>query len=111
MHIRQPEWCIANNGSLFASCIAAGIYATNTAEACHYITQHSHCEVVVLDGNKQLEKYINLTAKDYPSLKALVVYAEDVLDQVRNIKLSPLKNNDVRKSGVGSDGVGWDEMV
>ena len=68
---------------MFASCIAAGIYATNTAEACHYITQHSHCEVVVLDGNKQLEKYINLTAKDYPNLKALVVYAEDTLDQVR----------------------------
>ena len=39
--------------------------------------------MVVLDGNKQLEKYINLTVKDYPNLKALVVYAEDALDQVR----------------------------
>ena len=78
----QPEWLIANNGSLFACCIAAGIYATNSAEACHYITQHSKSEVVVLDGNKQLEKYASMTKKDFPFLKALVVYAEEALDQV-----------------------------
>jgi long-subunit acyl-CoA synthetase (AMP-forming) len=78
----QPEWLIANNGSLFACCIAAGIYATNSPEACHYITQHSKSEVVVVDGNKQLEKYASMAKKDFPFLKALVVYAEEALDQV-----------------------------
>lgn len=78
----QPEWLIANNGSLFACCIAAGIYATNSADACHYITQHSKSEVVVVDGNKQLEKYASMTVKDFPHLKALVVYAEEALDKV-----------------------------
>ena len=82
MDIYQPEWVIANNGSIFASCIAAGIYATNSPEACHYITEHSKCEVVVLDGNKQLEKYANRPKTDFPCLKALVVYAEDTLDKV-----------------------------
>ena len=77
----SPEWMIANNGSIFASCIAAGIYATNSPEACHYITEHSKSEVVVLDGNKQLEKYANMPKTSFPFLKALVVYAEDVLDK------------------------------
>lgn len=67
--------------------------------------------MVVLDGNKQLEKYINLTAKDYPSLKALVVYAEDVLDQVRRGQLSTLRKYDMPESGVGPVGVGWDTIV
>ena len=77
----QPEWMIANNGSLFASCIAAGIYATNSPEACHYISEHSKSEVIVLDGHKQLEKYAGMKKTAFPFLKALVVYAEDVLDK------------------------------
>jgi len=39
----SPEWLIANNGAILAGCIAAGIYATNSPEACHYITEHSKC--------------------------------------------------------------------
>jgi long-chain-fatty-acid--CoA ligase ACSBG len=76
----SPEWLIANNGAIFASAIAAGIYATNSPDACHYITQHSKAEVVVLEGNKQLAKYADVPKKDLPSLKAFVVYAEDQLD-------------------------------
>ena len=77
----SPEWLIANNGAMFACCIAAGIYATNSPEACHYITQHSSAEVVVLDGNKQLAKYAGVPKKEFPNLKALVVYGEDAVDQ------------------------------
>jgi long-chain-fatty-acid--CoA ligase ACSBG len=77
----SPEWCIANNGSLLASCIAAGIYATNSPEACHYISQHSKTEVVVVDGNMQLKKYASSAKADFPFLKAIVVYAEEVLDK------------------------------
>ena len=32
------------------ACIAAGIYSTNTAESCAYITNHSKAGVVVLEG-------------------------------------------------------------
>ncbi len=72
----SPEWFIANNGSILAGCIAAGIYSTNTPAACQYITQHSKAEVVVLDGNKQLEKYAQI-ASSCRDLKALVVYGEE----------------------------------
>ena len=70
----SPEWFISNNGSILAGCIAAGIYATNTPEAAAYITQHSKAEVIIVDGNKQLEKYASLPKNSCPSVKAIVVY-------------------------------------
>ena len=64
-------------GSIVAGCIAAGIYMTNAAEACHYITDHSKAEVVVVEGNHQLKKYTNTGAK-LSFIKALVVYREAI---------------------------------
>jgi long-chain-fatty-acid--CoA ligase ACSBG len=57
----SPEWFIANTGSILAGCVAAGIYTTNLAEACHYISNHSSAEVVVVEGNKQVHKHIKCT--------------------------------------------------
>lgn len=72
----SPEWLIANSGAILAGCIAAGIYSTNTADACKYITEHSMAEVVVLEGNKQLEKYSKMGPMEH--LKALVVWGEPI---------------------------------
>mmetsp|Transcript_19225 Transcript_19225/g.32531 ORF Transcript_19225/g.32531 Transcript_19225/m.32531 type:complete len:660 (-) Transcript_19225:312-2291(-) len=74
----SPEWFISTNGAILAGCIGAGIYMTNAADACHYITKHSKAEVVVLEGNKQLQKYCSVNKKDLPSLKAIVVYGEPI---------------------------------
>ena len=73
----QPEWFIANTGSIMAGCIAAGIYTTNTAEACHYVSDHSKAEVIVLEGSKQLVKYTMLPSP-LPHLKCIVVWGEPV---------------------------------
>lgn len=62
-------------------CIAAGIYSTNTPEACSYITKHSQAEVIVLEGNKQLAKYAGAKKSDLPHLKAIVVWDEKAIDQ------------------------------
>ena len=48
---------------------------TNGPEACHYVTNHSKAEVIVVEGNKQLKKYTG-AMKSCPSVKAIVVYAE-----------------------------------
>ena len=74
----SPEWFQAHFGAIAAGGIAAGIYATNGPEACSYVTKHSNAKVVLVDGEKQLEKYYD-TAKDLPDLKALVVYRVDSL--------------------------------
>jgi long-chain-fatty-acid--CoA ligase ACSBG len=74
----SQEWFIANCGSILAGCIAAGIYTTNNAEACHYISAHSQANVVVLEGNKQLQKYASEGAAALSHLKAIVVWGEPV---------------------------------
>lgn len=78
-----PPWLIATNGAILAGCIAAGIYMTNAADACHYVSGHSKAEVVVVEGNKQLAKYTNVAEK-LPSLKALVVYGEAFDPEIAN---------------------------
>ena len=73
-----PEWFFANNGSIFAGGIAAGIYTTNGPESCKYISEHSQAKVVIVEGIRQLAKYYSI-AGDLPNLKALVVYGPEPL--------------------------------
>lgn len=82
----SPEWFIANTGAIIAGCIAAGIYTTNLREACHYISKHSKAEIVVVEGNKQLAKYIE-TRSELSYLKVLVVWGEPV-DSSISVKCS-----------------------
>lgn len=67
-----PEYAIAYMGCIFAGGIATGIYTTNTPLACKYCAQTSNCFVVVADGMKQLQKYIEIQDEFKP--KAVVVY-------------------------------------
>ena len=48
----SPEWMISFYGSIFGFYLPAGVYTTNQPEACHYITEHSDCEVVVLENKE-----------------------------------------------------------
>ena len=73
----SPEWLIANSGSIAAGCIAAGIYTSNIAESCLYISTHSKAEVLVLEDMKQLAKYAGKGAET-PHLKAIVIYGEAI---------------------------------
>ena len=73
-----PEWFFANFGAIAAGGVPAGIYTTNSSEACSYITEHSKAKVVVCEGVKQLEKYYDIS-KSLPELKALVMYGPDKL--------------------------------
>jgi long-chain-fatty-acid--CoA ligase ACSBG len=73
----SPEWLIANSGSIAAGCIAAGIYTSNIADACLYVTTHSKAEVLVVEDMKQAMKYAGKGAET-PNLKAIVVYSEAI---------------------------------
>lgn len=52
---------------------AAGIYTTNSAEACQYCLQNSRANIVVLEDEKQLEKVLKVKDK-LPKLKAIIQY-------------------------------------
>lgn len=45
----SPEWLITFMGSIHAHNLPVGIYTTNNPEACHYVSEHSECELVVAD--------------------------------------------------------------
>ena len=84
-------------GSIIAGCICAGIYATNNPEACKYITEHGKANVVVLEGNKQLEKYASAisegrkdtTTETLPHLTTIVVWGDEAIDAQLIEKCSP----------------------
>lgn len=75
----SPEWLIANLGAVAAGGNAAGIYATNQADACKYIVEHSQGVVVIVENEKQLEKFLSIR-DELPSLKAIVQYTGKVPD-------------------------------
>ena len=74
----SPEWVIADVGCMMAKGLAAGIYATNNAEACQYVSAHSKGEYVLVEGAGQLAKYIDIIKNNVegglPSLKSLIIY-------------------------------------
>ena len=60
----------------FAICsgFAAGIYTTNTAEACLHCAINGQADIIVVEDRKQLEKI--LAIKDQiPTLKAIIQYS------------------------------------
>lgn len=71
-----PEWMFSNFGAMAAGGVAAGIYATNLSDACAYITNHSKAKVVVVEGTKQLAKYVEISS-DIPTVKAIVMYGTE----------------------------------
>jgi long-chain-fatty-acid--CoA ligase ACSBG len=52
---------------------AAGIYTTNSPEACHYCAVRSCADIIVVEDKKQLDKILNIKDK-LPALKAIVQY-------------------------------------
>lgn len=53
---------------------AAGIYTTNTAEACLHCANNGQADIIVVEDRKQLEKI--LAIKDQiPTLKAIIQYS------------------------------------
>uniref|UniRef100_A0A8C6UI25 long-chain-fatty-acid--CoA ligase n=1 Tax=Neogobius melanostomus TaxID=47308 RepID=A0A8C6UI25_9GOBI len=71
------EWLIADIGCIFAGGLAAGIYTTNSPEACQYVAANCEANVVVVEDKKQLDKILQV--KDQlPHLKAIVQYKGDL---------------------------------
>ncbi len=68
----RPEWVIADVAAIFCGAIPAGIYTTNSAEQCRYITDHCDATMAVVENAVQLEKFQSIRAQ-LPKLKHIVV--------------------------------------
>lgn len=73
----SPEWFIADLAAIAAGGKVAGIYPTNTPDACRYITEHSEAPIVVVENQQQLTKYLQIR-DTLPLLKALVLITGEI---------------------------------
>lgn len=69
----SPEWFIADIAVIFAGGFSAGIYTTNSADACLHCLNTSAANIVLVENDVQLQKILQVRDKA-PSLKAVVQY-------------------------------------
>ncbi|CAD6224814.1 GSCOCG00005566001-RA-CDS [Cotesia congregata] len=69
----SPQWFIADIAAIYAGGFAAGIYTTNSPDACQFCAENSRANIIVVEDNKQLEKILEIR-KDLPNLKAIIQY-------------------------------------
>eukprot|EP00095_Tigriopus_kingsejongensis_P011076 snap_masked-scaffold23_size669530-processed-gene-5.1 protein:Tk11076 transcript:snap_masked-scaffold23_size669530-processed-gene-5.1-mRNA-1 annotation:"hypothetical protein LOTGIDRAFT_234625" len=70
----SPEWFISDLAAVFANGIATGIYPTNSIEACKYIVNDSQMNIVVVEDQRQLDKFLAVKP-DLAELKAIIQYS------------------------------------
>ncbi|XP_066603794.1 very long-chain-fatty-acid--CoA ligase bubblegum isoform X2 [Prorops nasuta] len=78
----SPQWFISDIAAIYAGGFAAGIYTTNSPEACQFIAESSRANIIVVEDAKQLEKILEIK-KNLPLLKAIIQY--DGIVQEKNV--------------------------
>lgn len=72
----SPEYYFSLQGTWMSGGVTAGIYTTNSAEACAYVLKHSEAKVCVCQSRKSAMKIASI-CDSLPQLKAIVVYWPD----------------------------------
>ncbi|CAH2102506.1 unnamed protein product [Euphydryas editha] len=67
----SEEWYIADLAAIHAGGYAAGIYTTNSAEACFHCLDTSRANICVLQDKKQLDKILSIQSR-LKHLKAII---------------------------------------
>lgn len=67
------EWFYSNLAAIYAGGFAAGIYTTNSADACFYCLDSGEANICVVEDEKQLQKILEIKHK-LPNLKAIIQY-------------------------------------
>ena len=70
------QWVIANVAAIYAGARPAGIYTTNSAEQCQYVSSHSEAQIVVCEDQAQLDKFLEVR-EQLPEVKAFVLMKGD----------------------------------
>ena len=80
----SPEYYFSLQGTWMAGCVTAGIYTTNSPEACEYVLTHSESRVCVCQSGKSAMKILSIR-DNLPLLKAIVIYwPEDEMPEVED---------------------------
>jgi long-chain acyl-CoA synthetase len=68
----RPEWLFSDQGILAAGCVTVGIYATSSPEQVQYIVAHSESRIIIIEGEEQLDKLLEVRGS-LPRLERIVV--------------------------------------
>jgi long-chain acyl-CoA synthetase len=68
----RPEWLYADVGAQAAGGVVVGIYATSSPEQVQYIMAHSESRFIIVEGEEQLDKLLELRAA-LPHLERIIV--------------------------------------
>lgn len=68
----RPEWLFSDQGILAAGCVTVGIYAANSPEQVQYVVEHSGARLIIVEGEEQLDKLLEIRAA-LPGLERIVV--------------------------------------
>ncbi|KAJ3603489.1 hypothetical protein NHX12_028234 [Muraenolepis orangiensis] len=80
----SQEWFVSAIGCILAGGLSAGIYTTNSPEACQYVAANCEANVLVVENHKQLVKILQV--KDQlPHLKAIVQYKDELQQKLPNV--------------------------
>ncbi|XP_059050920.1 very long-chain-fatty-acid--CoA ligase bubblegum [Achroia grisella] len=78
------QWFIADLAAIHAGGFAAGIYTTNSAEACFHCLVTSRANICVVQDKKQLDKVLSVRNK-LPHLKAIVQWENPVDTSIQGL--------------------------
>lgn len=67
----------------FCRGIAAGVYTTNSADACLHVLNNSKANIVVVQDSKQMDKVLSIWDK-LPLLKAVIQWEGDIDSSIKN---------------------------
>lgn len=70
----SPEWFFADLGSIFAGGFAAGVYTTNSPEACQHVLADAAANIIVVENEAQLKKILKIRSQ-LPNVKAIIQYS------------------------------------
>ncbi|MDR5697358.1 MAG: AMP-binding protein [Armatimonadota bacterium] len=68
----RPEWLFCDMGIQLAGGLSVAVYATNAADQCVYVLDHSESRFFFVENEEQLDKALAIRA-DLPSLRRIVV--------------------------------------
>jgi long-chain acyl-CoA synthetase len=68
----RPEWLYSDLGIQSGGGVTTGIYSTNSPEQVHYILDHAEARVIIVEGEEQLDKVLEIRGR-LPKLERVVV--------------------------------------
>jgi long-chain-fatty-acid--CoA ligase ACSBG len=70
------EWVISHFATIFAGGISSGVYTSNLPEICKYMVDDCNAQIIIVENEKQLNKYKTYVDDLVGKVKAFIVWSD-----------------------------------